>query len=159
MSDEKLFQRVENELNGKPRKYTDKALWTKAEVLSEGDEKKTRYKYIELRVEKLKEQDAERLRKAEKTAEQQREISRLEEEQRKKESTDSALFWPIIILAFIVGRFFGFLGVGSFFLGYLAYEHVAKNHPMLVSIFAGVAAAVISYFIALVVFVNGLELL
>ena len=49
MGDEKIYQRVIDELDGKPRKYTDKALWTKAEVLSKGDDEKTRYKYIELR--------------------------------------------------------------------------------------------------------------
>ena len=55
MSDEKLYLQVENELKGKPRKYTDKALMSKAMAVSGGDETKAKYKYIELRVQKLKE--------------------------------------------------------------------------------------------------------
>ena len=55
MSDEKLYLQVENELKGKPRKYTDKALMSKAMAVSGGDETKAKYKYIELRVKKLKE--------------------------------------------------------------------------------------------------------
>ena len=39
MSDEK-YQRVQDELDGKPRKFADKALMTKAKILCEGDEEK-----------------------------------------------------------------------------------------------------------------------
>ena len=48
MSDEKNYQKVIDELNGKPRKYTDKAIWTKAEFLSKGDAEKTRYNTLSL---------------------------------------------------------------------------------------------------------------
>ncbi len=65
MSDEKIYQRVQDELDGKPRKFTDKALMTKAEILCEGDEKKIKYTYMKLRVEKLKKEEAERLKREE----------------------------------------------------------------------------------------------
>ena len=63
MSDEKIYQRVQDELDGKPRKFTDKALMTKAKILCEGDEEKIKYTYMKLRVEKLKNEEAERLKR------------------------------------------------------------------------------------------------
>ena len=46
MGDEKYYKQVQDELDGKPRKFTDRALMAKAEVISEGDTEKTRFKYI-----------------------------------------------------------------------------------------------------------------
>ena len=63
MSDEKIYQRVQDELDGKPRKFTDKALMTKAEILCEGDQTKIKYTYIKLRVEKLKKEEEEKKQK------------------------------------------------------------------------------------------------
>ncbi len=80
MSDEKIYQRVQDELDGKPRKFTDKALMTKAEILSEGDEKKIKYTYMKLRVEKLKNEEAERLKREEK-----KEKERLKREEEREE--------------------------------------------------------------------------
>ena len=80
MSDEKIYQRVQDELDGKPRKFTDKALMTKAKILCEGDEEKIKYTYMKLRVEKLKNEEAERLKREEK-----KEQERLEREEEREE--------------------------------------------------------------------------
>ena len=80
MNDEKIYQRDQDELDGKPRKFTDKALMTKAEILSEGDEKKIKYTYMKLRVEKLKNEEVERLKREEK-----KEQERLEREEEREE--------------------------------------------------------------------------
>ena len=166
MGDEKIYQRVIDELDGKPRKYTDKALWTKAEVLSKGDDEKTRYKYIELRVAKLKEQEEI---KAEKAIQKEREKKEKEEnhlkeiqlkdEQKKLEKTDSTIFWVIFFIAFIAGRLFGLIGLASVFLGYFSYKYASKEYSLLISILSGVAVTVISYYVGLLVFVIGLETL
>ena len=100
MSDEKIFQRVQDELNGKPRKYTDKALMTKAEVLCEGDENKIMYTYIKLRVEKLKKEEEERFKK-----EESKELELKFKEEKKiadaelkaKKSSNTIKFWLRVI--------------------------------------------------------------
>ena len=191
MSDEKNYQRVIDELNGKPRKYTDKAIWTKAEFLSKGDAQKTRYKYIELRVKKLNEQEEMRaekvLQKEMEKKEREREkkelfqanLIRKEREQKEKEEeiainnlkqmqlqdqkeleeSNSIVFWVTIFAAFIGGRLFGVIGVGSVILGYLAYKFAAQEYPLLVSILSGLVVTIVSYFIGVVIFVFGLETL
>ena len=68
MSDEKLYLQVENELKGKPRKYTDRALMSKAMAVSGGDEDKAKYKYIELRVKKLKAEEVNKQKQLEKNS-------------------------------------------------------------------------------------------
>ena len=191
MSDEKNYQKVIDELNGKPRKYTDKAIWTKAEFLSQGDAEKTRYKYIELRVKKLNEQEEMRAEKVlqkemekkerererkelfqanlitkereKKDKEEERAINHLKQmqlqDQKELEESNSIVFWVTIFAAFIGGRLFGVIGVGSVILGYLAYKFAAQEYPLLVSILIGFAVTIFSYFIGVVIFVLGLETL
>ena len=107
MSDEKIYQRVQDELDGKPRKFTDKALMTKAEILSDGDEKKTKYSYIKLRVEKLKNEEAERLKREEAKEKERKEREEEREEERllqqaamEKDSNKSISTFKLILYAF-----------------------------------------------------------
>ena len=52
MSDKKYYEIAERELKDN---IIDKALWSKASTLSKGDEEKTKYQYIQLRVDEIKE--------------------------------------------------------------------------------------------------------
>tara|TARA_B110000003_G_scaffold276180_1_gene321331 strand:- start:108 stop:698 length:591 start_codon:yes stop_codon:yes gene_type:complete len=195
MSDEKHYQRVIDELDGKPRKYTDQAIWTKAEFLSKGDPEKTRYKYIELRVEKLNKQDeiraekelqkekdkkerekarrklfeANAIKKEQEKEEKEKQrdenylkqlqLEKEQEEQEELKETNSLVFWITFASAFAAGRFFGLVGVGSVFLGYLTYKYASAEYSIFISILSGVAVTVISYFVGVLVFVIGLETL
>tara|TARA_B100000963_G_scaffold272198_1_gene240381 strand:+ start:172 stop:540 length:369 start_codon:yes stop_codon:yes gene_type:complete len=122
MSDEKIYQRVQDELDGKPRKFTDKALMTKAEILSEGDEKKIKYTYMKLRVEKLKNEEAERLKREEKKEQERlkREEERLlqqaidEENANKSTSTFKLILYALGIA--ILARIF-VINFSDFFFG------------------------------------------
>ena len=57
MGDEQYYLIVEQELKDDK---IDKALWAKASALCQGDEQKTRYQYIQLRVEDLKQEASQR---------------------------------------------------------------------------------------------------
>ena len=107
MSDEKIYQRVQDELDGKPRKFTDKALMTKAEILCEGDQTKIKYAYIKLRVEKLKKEEEERL-KREEIKEKERVLKdneRIElEKQKAKKFSNNIKVWLSIIGFVILAR-------------------------------------------------------
>ena len=160
MGDEKFYKRVEDELNGKPRKFTDKALWTKAEVLSKGDEEKTRYKYIELRVEKLVEEDRKRQEKREREEQEKlarQEIQKLkqerEEEEKAKEKKSFWTGWAFFLVAFIFGRYVGIVGFVAVFFGYLAYDHFAKKGMSTFnSLIISAAVALVVYFIGYIFF-------
>ena len=107
MGDEKIYQRVQDELDGKPRKFTDKALMTKAEILCEGDQTKIKYMYIKLRVEKLKKEEEERL-KREEIKEKERVLKdneRIElEKQKAKKFSNNVKVWLSIIGFVILAR-------------------------------------------------------
>ena len=137
MSDEKLYLQVENELKGKPRKYTDRALMSKAVAVSGGDETKAKYKYIELRVQKLKE--AEELNK---------------QKQLEKNSTENEPKGPKTVKGRI-GYVFQWMGFLAFFLsifawGYIWFDNDFKE-PM-AHIFIGVFSAL--FFLGIGVTIN-----
>ena len=122
MSDEKIYQRVQDELDGKPRKFTDKALMTKAKILSEGDEKKIKYTYMKLRVEKLKNEEAERLKRDEKKEQERlkREEERLLQQAIDEENANkSTSMFKLILYALgiaILARIF-VINFSDFFFG------------------------------------------
>ena len=122
MSDEKIYQRVQDELDGKPRKFTDKALMTKAKILSEGDEKKIKYTYMKLRVEKLKNEEAERLKREEKKEQERlkREEERLLQQAIDEENANkSTSMFKLILYALgiaILARIF-VINFSDFFFG------------------------------------------
>ena len=164
MGDEKFYKKVEDELNRKP-KYTDRALWSKAEVLCKGDEKLTRYKYIELRVEKLVEKE-----KTRKEMQEQLELEKLydlkdkaaieeeKKEEEKKENHKTWVIWLTFALAFIVGRVFGLLGIGAVVAGYYAYDYFyKKDNSMPVSIILGCCAGLIAYGLGLYILLPMLD--
>tara|TARA_B100000902_G_scaffold343781_1_gene348682 strand:- start:185 stop:688 length:504 start_codon:yes stop_codon:yes gene_type:complete len=156
MGDERLYQQVKNELEGKPRKYTDRALMTKAEVLSEGDETKKIFKYIQLRVEQLKEKEREKARKitikekekAEKIRIKEREISN-EEEDLKIANSNYWIFWIALLLAFLAAsRLGGLLGFVSVMAGYYAFFIQRKERKsFLFSMLSGFGVSLICYFL------------
>ena len=163
MSDEKYYQRVADELDGNPRKYTDKALWTKAEVLSQGDSEKTRYKYIELRVKKLNAQDIERATKENEKAnlknnlqEKRKEALKLEEKIMNRELTEEWVLWSLLIGSFFIARLFGLLGVASIWLGYAAYLKLNKEKNLTMSLLIAITVACISYVCGLILISFGL---
>ncbi len=153
MGDEKLYQQVENELKGNPKKYTDRALMTKAEVLAEGDEKKTRYKYIELRVEKLKAQELEKEEKKQQKIqqkldqeEQEKFYKEAEKVTKQKREISNWMFWATFVVALILGRLLGLLGFAAALVGYFAYDELLKkDYSQIIAILGGMAAALITY--------------
>lgn len=160
MGDERFYKRVEDELNGKPRKFTDKALWTKAEVLSKGDEEETRYKYIELRVEKLVEEDRRRqekkeLEEREKLAEQ--EIQKLKQEiETEEEAREKKRFWIgwiFLAVMIIFGRYIGLVGFAGIFFGLLAFDQfIKKGMSTFKALSFSTAVGLVVYFIGYILF-------
>ena len=160
MSDEKIYQRVQDELDGKPRKFTDKALMTKAEILCEGDEKKIKYTYMKLRVEKLKNEEAERLKRENEKQELiearrlERELQQAEEEIKHKKNKSELVLWvqliAVIILIRILSRYvvigFGAMAFISILIGYITYNYssgIGKSSST--SIAGAILVGVISY--------------
>ena len=160
MSDEKIYQRVQDELDGKPRKFTDKALMTKAKILCEGDEEKIKYAYMKLRVEKLKNEEAERLKRENEKQELiearrlERELQQAEEEIKHKKNKSELVLWvqliAVIILIRILSRYvvigFGAMAFISILIGYVTYNYssgIGKSSST--SIAGAILVGVISY--------------
>lgn len=160
MSDEKIYQRVQDELDGKPRKFTDKALMTKAKILCEGDEEKIKYTYMKLRVEKLKNEEAERLKRENEKQELiearrlERELQQAEEEIKHKKNKSELVLWvqliAVIILIRILSRYvvigFGAMAFISILIGYVTYNYssgIGKSSST--SIAGAILVGVISY--------------
>jgi hypothetical protein len=160
MSDEKIYQRVQDELDGKPRKFTDKALMTKAKILCEGDEEKIKYTYMKLRVEKLKNEEAERLKRENQKQELiearrlERELQQAEEEIKHKKNKSELVLWvqliAVIILIRILSRYvvigFGAMAFISILIGYITYNYssgIGKSSST--SIAGAILVGVISY--------------
>lgn len=160
MSDEKIYQRVQDELDGKPRKFTDKALMTKAKILCEGDEEKIKYTYMKLRVEKLKNEEAERLKRENEKQELiearrlERELQQAEEEIKHKKNKSELVLWvqliAVIILIRILSRYvvigFGAMAFISILIGYITYNYssgIGKSSST--SIAGAILVGVISY--------------
>ena len=160
MSDEKIYQRVQDELDGKPRKFTDKALMTKAKILCEGDEEKIKYTYMKLRVEKLKNEEAERLKRENEKQEiiearrLERELQQAEEEIKHKKNKSELVLWvqliAVIILIRILSRYvvigFGAMVFISILIGYVTYNYssgIGKSSST--SIAGAILVGVISY--------------
>ena len=150
MGDEKYYKQVQDELDGKPRKFTDRALMAKAEVISEGDTEKTRFKYIELRVEQLKEKEDEKLRKAEEKArqeEEKKEQEKLKEIENKKDSTRSWVLWGGLFVGILIGRVFGLLGFMAIVIGGLVFDELYKTKSISFSIVISSIVIILSYLI------------
>ena len=160
MSDEKIYQRVQDELDGKPRKFTDKALMTKAKILCEGDEEKIKYTYMKLRVEKLKNEEAERLKRENEKQEiiearrLERELQQAEEEIKHKKNKSELVLWvqliAVIILIRILSRYvvigFGAMVFISILIGYVTYNYSSGIGKSLSTSIAGaILVGVISY--------------
>lgn len=158
MSDEHLYKKVNDELNGKPRKFTDKALWTKAEVISKGDEKLTRYKYIELRVSKLAEQEKLKEEKNQKAEENQQLAKAKEEEKKQISEKKSYVLFLTFLAAFIFGRMFGLLGLVSVAIGYYCYNYLLNqsSRTFLESILGGLLAGAFVYLVSIYLISNQL---
>ena len=150
MGDEKYYKQVQDELDGKPRKFTDRALMAKAKVISEGDTEKTRFKYIELRVEQLKEKEDEKLRKAEEKArqeEEKKEQEKLKEIENKKDSTRSWILWGGLFVGILIGRVFGLLGFMAIVIGGLVFDELYKTKSITFSIVISSIVIILSYLI------------
>lgn len=76
--DEQFYEQVAAELKGDNIRH---GLWLKAETKAQGDADKTRFLYIEWRVEQLVEEEREAFRQKEVEAEAEREVLRQEEEE------------------------------------------------------------------------------
>ena len=137
MNDKKLYVQVENELAGEPRKYTDRALWTKAKTLAKGDEEKTKYTYIELRVKELKEKEELRVKEL-KEKEQEKELIKQEKLNSKIAKVNKEIFQECLRHLFTLSIFLcltNFIGqysvigfnpsfpsaIGEFIGSYLSY--------------------------------------
>ena len=161
MGDERLYQQVKNELEGKPRKYTHRALMTKAEVLSEGDETKKIFKYIQLRVEHLKEKEREKEEKEREKAEK----IRINEREKANEKEDSKIandnywiFWIVLFLAFLAARRLGgLLGFVSVMAGYYVFFIQRKERKsFLFSMLSGIGVSLICYFLGAFIFLSSI---
>ena len=148
MGDEKFYKQVEDELNGKPRKFTDRALMTKAEVLAEGDKEKARYRYIQLRVEFLKNKEKEENKILALKKEEERNIKITKE---KEQLSYLVSGWGLIAV-FLIAYFFGLLGAAAVIIGIFAFNISYKNNTKNFSIFISLASGLVSYFLGLIIF-------
>ena len=129
MGDEKFYKQVEDELNGKPRKFTDRALMTKAEVLAEGDKEKARYRYIQLRVEFLKNKEEEENKiLALKEEQENKALALKKEEERnikntKEKKTKGFICWIKIYLSNVFNEFPIILFIVKIILFYSLFEN------------------------------------
>ena len=159
MGDEKFYKQVEDELNGKPRKFTDRALMTKAEVLAEGDKEKARYRYIQLRVEFLKNKEEEENKILALKEEQENKALALKKEEernikitKEKKQLSNLVLGLGFVAAFLFGRFFGLLGAAAIIIGIFAFNISYKNNTKNFSIFISLASGLVSYFLGLIIF-------
>ena len=152
MGEEKFYKKVEDELNGKPRKYTDRALMTKAEVLSEGDSEKARYKYIQLRVEQLKEKEHRKIEKEKELIEQEKANQKEQEKiiiDSKKATTRNWILFGAFIIAFATGKIIGLLGAISLGVGVFVFLELNKTKSMLLSISVSIFSILAIYFLGI----------
>jgi hypothetical protein len=78
----------------------------------------------------------------------------MSEKESQKSSWDTAVGIGAAILAFLVGRFFGFIGIGAVAVGWLVYEKSKEKLGRLIAVLAGVAVGLAVYGFAVVALIS-----